>query len=612
MVHQLDDDIQFLVVDLFCGAGGTTLGFEQARNTEVEQALESRFGKSFLKVCKVIGCVNHDPLAILSHTFNHANVEHYEEDITKLYGKILRGVLLKSPQLVHLQRLVSIYRAFYPNAKIILWSSLECTNFSNAKGGMSRSQDSRTLADHLFPYVIAINPDYIQIENVVEFKQWGPMIPKVITTKENFQACPIIYQYGKRQNKNGKRVTDKKQIDYVTPHWVPDPITKGQDWKRWCEQVDALGYRNEWKEMNAADYGALTARNRLFGCFAKPGLPIVWPAATHAKNPARHPGKNLKAWMPVKQALDFTDEGNSIFNRSKPLSPNTMERLYKGSIKHIAGGNTAYLSMYFSGSPESKSRSIYQPSATVTVVDHHALVNAKLHPASRSAFIDRQFSSGQQHQSIERPIGALPTVPKANYIQAKFFIDKQFSGEYNNQSIEAPAGTVLVNDKHALLRANHWLMNTNFKNVGHSLSVPSPVITADRHHHYLVNTNEIVQPSSQRIVVLEREHQMPLAYLFSEHSPIAIPFYEDECEWTYKLKEFMVLSGIVDITMRMLRIKELKKIQGFPDNYMLAGSQVHQKKFLGNAVHPHVPEHWILAMSNVLFPDYLNSLRNAA
>lgn len=46
----------------------------------------------------------------------------------------------------------------------------------------------------------------------------------------------------------------------------------------------------------------------------------------------------------------------------------------------------------------------------------------------------------------------------------------------------------------------------------------------------------------------------------------------------------MALYGIIDIKMRMLKILELKKIMGFPEDYVLVGSQADQKKFIGNAV----------------------------
>ena len=51
-----------------------------------------------------------------------------------------------------------------------------------------------------------------------------------------------------------------------------------------------------------------------------------------------------------------------------------------------------------------------------------------------------------------------------------------------------------------------------------------------------------------------------------------------------KIKRFMALYGIIDIKMRMLRIPELKRIMGFPSDYVLVGTQADQKKFIGNAV----------------------------
>src|SRR4051812_31224336 len=102
--YMIENVPSFLVVDLFCGAGGVTTGF----------ALSG--------VAKVIACVNHDHYAILSHWANHAEVKHFEEDITTL-------------ELSPLVELVRSARAEYPEARLILWASLECTNFSKAKGG---------------------------------------------------------------------------------------------------------------------------------------------------------------------------------------------------------------------------------------------------------------------------------------------------------------------------------------------------------------------------------------------------------------------------------------------------------------------------------------------
>ena len=145
----MSSNIKLLYVDLFCGAGGTSTGVEKA----------SLNGK---KCAKVIACVNHDANAIASHAANHPDAVHFTEDIRTLE---------LTPMVEHLQKM----RAKYPDAYVVLWASLECTNFSKAKGGMPRDADSRTLAEHLFRYIEAINPDYIQIENVEEFMCWADL-----------------------------------------------------------------------------------------------------------------------------------------------------------------------------------------------------------------------------------------------------------------------------------------------------------------------------------------------------------------------------------------------------------------------------------------------------
>jgi DNA (cytosine-5)-methyltransferase 1 len=822
VIQETIDYIQFIVIDLFCGAGGTTLGFEMADSgwEQFSQFLKANGIEhpkdkiSFFKMAEVVTCVNHDPMAIVSHHINNKRVLHFEEDITKLYGFLDHGILFKTPQFMNMLRLIDIYRAFYPHAKIILWASLECTNFSKAKGGMSRDADSRTLANHLFPYIIHLDPDYIQIENVVEFKEWGPLIPKVKKTKEGFSYCPLVQVKPKKKKKSAKNPTlikkrytadpdptPPKKIEdenpglYYAPTWVPEPSTKGIWWLRWREAVNKLGYYDDWRQINAADHGAYTSRNRLFGCFAKNGLPMAWPTPTYSKKPEKS-SIPLKKWKAVKDVLDFNDEGNSIFNRKKripkikttkegyqyselnkynekertfgplsdPLSTKSMQRMFMGCVRHIAGGKDKYnsrlnggkpqmieadfllnyhhssdsasmenpsptivthdklakikpvfLSKAYSGNPYFKNISVTEPAGSVTTKDHHQIISAAFidqrnggDPSSKSksieepsktltstggnqqlvqahflqkyysnggqhnsieepaatlttkarlakvsakflstynsnkpeskgggndgrsvedpaptittghtptivnaVFIDQQFSQGKQNQSVDEPIGALTTVPKHKIIQADFFIDKQYSGDDNHQSIEQPAGTILTNDKHNLIKAEKFVVNGNYNNTPSSIEEPAPTITASRHHHYIVNpswygnSGSIDEPCH---VVVARQDKSPLYLITCEVAgPIAVPVYEDDCEWAIKLKEFMVLYNICDIKMRMLKEDELLPIQGFPLDYFvkvrksgikLSGTDA--KKFIGNAVHPLVPKNMCEALNRRL------------
>ena len=83
--------------------------------------------------------------------------------------------------------------------------------------------------------------------------------------------------------------------------------------------------------------------------------------------------------------------------------------------------------------------------------------------------------------------------------------------------------------------------------------------------------------------LIARMDKMP-PYLISTEKGLGIAIYEDDSSMTKKVKEFMAMYGIVDIKMRMLKISELKKIMGFPEDYVLIGTQAEQKKFIGNAV----------------------------
>lgn len=576
-------DPEFIVVDLFCGAGGTTTGFDMAFS-------------SGNKIAYVAACVNHDPLAIKSHWINHPDVEHFEEDITKLYGHVTNGVFFQTDQMIRLVRLVNIYRALYPAAKVILWASLECTNFSKAKGGKAREADSRTLANHLDRYVYAIDPDYIQIENVVEFRSWGPLDEK------------------------GK----------------PESKKNGRDWIRWKQHLCTFGYRDDWNELNSANFGAYTSRNRLFGIFAKPGLNIVWPQPTHSKKPSNN-GMfgDLKKWKAVKEVLDFEDEGISIFNRKKPLVDASLERIYAGLVKFVAGGKDAFIlkynsmgkngdrtqsamsvdspspviscqnrtglcfiAKYYSGKPAGKVIPVTGPAGTIATAGTQSLVNVKPFivttnfkgvgrsveepaptlMASRKnqyvvqpSFLTKYHGTGENCNSVEDPASTLSTKDRLAKVQTVWF-DKTFTGTGNVSSIENPAGVIMPTDKHRLIVCDPFILNPSHGGNTMSVDVPCGVIIA-------------------------RQDKAPLYLIQFKIDPeFSIPIYDCDTEVMIRIKIFMSIYGIADIKMRMLKVLELLKIQGFPSHYKLAGNQSDQKKFIGNSVVPHVVRAWTEAM----------------
>lgn len=539
--------MKLLYIDLFCGAGGTSTGVETARHQGD-------------KCAKVVACVNHDANAIASHASNHPDALHFTEDIRTLE---------LTPLVAHLQRM----KRAYPEALVVLWASLECTNFSKAKGGRPRDADSRTLAEHLFRYIEAVSPDYIQIENVEEFMCWGDM------------------------DENGKPVSKEKGKRYV----------------RWCNKVQSYGYEFDYRILNAADYGAYTSRKRFFGIFAKKGLPIVFPYQTHAKNVGTQSKglfqmESLQPWKAVKEVLDFNDRGETIF-RKKSLCEKTLARIYAGLVKFVAGGKesflvkwnswnkngkynapgieepcpvvstqnrlgvacVSFLSKAYSGDPMSKNISVEGPAGTVTCKDHHV-------------FLTAYYGNGGNH-SVDEPS---PTVTCKDRLA---FIDMQY-GNGTPSGIDMPSPTVTVNPKQNLVTCSHFLMNPQFSSAGGDINKPCFTLIArmDKMPPYLIEAN-----TEDGMLPFIRRTEQGLVYeIYGTDSPM-----------TCKIKEFMTMYGIVNITMRMLRVPELKRIMGFPEDYILVGTQAEQKKFIGNAVEVNMARVLCEALVNKLIENKL-------
>lgn len=622
-------------IDLFCGAGGTSTGIHMA-NVKA----------------KVIACVNHDAIAIESHRENHPDCHHFTEDIRDF------SVVLK------LKKIVDELRKNEPECIINIWASLECTNYSKAKGGLPRDADSRTLAEHLFMYIDELNPDYLYIENVREFMAWGPLDSK------------------------GKPLSRDKGKDYI----------------RWIQNIEKRGFDYGYRLLNSADYGAYTSRERYFGQFAKKGLPISWPIATHSKKPEMDPGlfeKPKTKWKAVKDVLDLKDEGESIFTRKKPLSENTLKRIYAGLEKFVANGDatftkqynsgsdssrvksieepvgvlttsnshavvkSVFIKKYFSGRPEGKVISVNGPAGTIKCVDGQAIVQStflspyygKSNPQSvegpcntlttkdRFSKVDTQFlldyqyksnahslenpcptivtkdkfakvetqflvnnySNGGEHTDINNPAPTITNVPKSNLASCQF-IDQQY-GQSKPHSIEENANTITANPKFNLVSAKPWLMDTNFSNVGSSVDEPAITSVAARKHHYLMNPQYRSNGSSidnPCFTLIARMDKAPPYLIETESGDLSIVVFENDSEMTVKIKEFMAFFGIIDIKMRMLKVSELLRIQGFPKKYKLKGSKTNQKKFIGNSVVPRMAK--CLVESNYeSIVEYLNA-----
>ena len=123
-----------LIVDNFAGGGGASMGIEQALERSVDIA------------------INHDPEAIAMHEANHPHTKHYVSDVFEV-----------DPVAVCKGKPVAL-----------AWFSPDCKHFSKAKGGKPVSRKVRGLANVAIKWAELVKPRIVILENVEEFKSWGP------------------------------------------------------------------------------------------------------------------------------------------------------------------------------------------------------------------------------------------------------------------------------------------------------------------------------------------------------------------------------------------------------------------------------------------------------
>lgn len=441
----------FALIDLFCGAGGTSTGAEQAE-VKVEEIMQ--------KIACVILGINHDKVAIQSHQVNHPRTLHLVEDV-------------RETNLIPIAKLVQAIRRELPHVKIVLWASAECTNHSKAKGGDARDADSRSLPEELYRYITQLAPDLIQIENVIEFMIWGPLIQKNIyqhydkKKKEYFfvrkeadflrrKIKPKIEQvtgykhrmrhpkFGALYSKNKQKWYDKKGNAYsrdknkgIVPWMVPDKRYLCQYFNQWRDHIKSLGYPTyEDRKICSADVGACTTRTRYFGQFGSPGMPLLWPRPTHAKNPdiTSLYGK-LKPYRAVREVLDLQNKGESIFDpqRKKQItSDKTYDRVFQGGVKFVPNGKQNY-EAYING---------YLNNDSVSVEKANVQFLTKYHAG-------KEGKGDNRNHSLEEPARSVDTQNRFALTDVEMVLP--FIVQYNNNcdavSPDKPLPPVLTRDK---------------------------------------------------------------------------------------------------------------------------------------------------------------------
>ena len=546
------------VGDMFCGSGGTTTGIVNVPGTTV------------------LWAINHDPLAIESHAANHPEITHYTEDICDMDISILKPV-------------------------DILWMSAECTHLSNAAGGRSRDPDSRMLSDQIYRYVDHCKPKYIIIENVKEFRSWGPLIWK---RDKNEQLMRV---------KSGKRKNE--------PILAPNPIFKGYYYKRWIYNLKKMGYANYvWKDLNSADYGARTSRTRYYGIFSLKGYPIRFPLQTYHKSAIN----GYKKWLPVKPLLDLKDEGKSIFGREKPLVESTMNRIAYG-LKKFALSEDKFLAYYYGASNVVSKTG--DPLNTITTKDRETLVSLEKRQFITQAFHGQekqsqglnepmktiltkdlkqmittnfitQYNGQSKAKDIQEPLNALTTHAKealASVNKNEQFILKYHGSGQKARSTDRPIDAIIPGNKNALTSVNFIASGyTPHKNQKPRVKdVDSPLNTIPcTNKHQIIKVNFISNQNFGTDPAKVKSIDEPIPTITTQDRIQLITV--EKREWLSKhfpenIVDFLS-EYITDIKMRFLRVDELKVIQGFPKDYILKGNQREQKKYIGNSVVPMMAE----------------------
>jgi DNA (cytosine-5)-methyltransferase 1 len=382
-----------IIVDNFAGGGGASTGIEMATGLSVDIA------------------INHDPAAIAMHKVNHPDTEHYCESVWD----------------------VDPLKAVKGRKVGLAWFSPDCKHFSKAKGGKPVEKKIRGLAWIAVKWAIAVKPRVIMLENVEEFKTWGPL------TDEGF----------------------------------PDTEQKGKTFHSFVKALEALGYEVDFKELRACDYGAPTIRKRFFMVARCDGKPIVWPKPTHGDPQSLEvqAGK-LKPWRSASEIIDWSIGTPSIFQRKKQLSENTLRRIARGVKRFVIDDPRPFIVRIgqtgFGG--DRLQYSLDKPLTTITTKAEHCLVSPTL---IQMGYGDPE---GRRVLDLSKPLGTI-TAGGNKFAVAAAFIAKHYGGGYTGAgtSMDSPLSTVTTVDHNSLVTA--FLTKYYGSDIGQSLNDPLHTVT---------------------------------------------------------------------------------------------------------------------------------------
>jgi DNA (cytosine-5)-methyltransferase 1 len=288
--------IEEIIVDTFAGGGGASDGISQALGREVDVA------------------INHDEAAIRMHEANHPKTKHYIEDVWKAAPRMVTG-----------GRPVGL-----------LWASPDCKHFSRAKGGKPVSKNIRSLAWVVCRWAAEAQPRIIILENVREFADWGPLVPRWACADCPWKGTEGQAKLAQPRHRRRCPECESSRLSEEAGTLIPDPKRKGLTFRRFTGRLRNLGYEVDHKVLNAADYGAPTHRRRLFLVARRDGKAIRWPEPTHGDpKKLKDDMLGLKPYRTAAECIDWSLPCPSIFDRKKPLADATLRRIAHGIKRYV-------------------------------------------------------------------------------------------------------------------------------------------------------------------------------------------------------------------------------------------------------------------------------------
>lgn len=593
-----------IIVDNFAGGGGASTGIEMAIGRSVDIA------------------INHDPNAIAMHTTNHPDTLHYCESVFDI-----DPVAATSGAPVGLA-----------------WFSPDCRHFSKAKGSTPVKKEIRGLAWIALRWALATRPRVMMLENVEEFKTWGPLLadedrPDPARAGETFAAFVGMLGTGVP--------ADHPALDEVCEFLLIDRHSPAAQ-----QLASGLGYAVEYRELRACDYGAPTIRKRFFMVMRCDGLPVAWPEQSHG-DPKSLPVQSghLKPWRTAAECIDWSLPCPSIFDRKKPLAENTMRRIARGiqrfvidnpapfivkcnhtssktsydtfrgqgldaplqtiTRKHGYAVATPVIAPVFAGTGGStfqmKPRPVDKPFFTLLTQNRTNVITPLLAP-----IITRQFGASVGH-AVDQPAGTVTAGGGGKSQLVSPTLIQMGYGERVGQAprvldLQKPTGTVTAGgNKFAVASAflaKHF--GGNYTGPGVPLDSPMHTVTTTD-HHALVTSSIIKMRGTNTGQPIDTPLQTDTAggrHFGEVQTSLAVQDYDEaraalaaEFLHHHGMSEFVLIDGvtyrIVDIGMRMLQPKELYAAQGFPAWYVIdqdyRGNKYSKDKQVarcGNAVPP--------------------------